>query len=71
MSSTDGRPWEAAGDLPWDTPDELERADSEDWRGNLHLADWPMHLAGPEYSLNKGTDLHRWWRMRPRERPGL
>ncbi len=23
------------------------------WRGDVHLDDWPEHLAGPEYRLKK------------------
>lgn len=54
MSLHDGRPWEDEGDLPWDTPDaEWEPGDSEAWRGDLHLDDWPESLAGPEYWLYK------------------
>jgi hypothetical protein len=54
MSLHDGRPWEEEGDLPWDTPDaEWEPAESEAWRGDLHLDDWPENLAGPEYWLFK------------------
>jgi hypothetical protein len=30
-----------------------EHADSEAWRGDLHLDDWPENLAGPEYWLYK------------------
>jgi hypothetical protein len=57
MSQSDGRPWEGDGDLPWDTPDpEWETADSEAWRGNVHLGDWPENLAGPEYWLYKKED---------------
>jgi hypothetical protein len=50
MSQNDGRPWEGDGDLPWDTPDS---EDSEAWRGDVHLGDWPENLAGPEYWLYK------------------
>jgi hypothetical protein len=55
MSLDDGRPWEGSGeDLPWDTPDESwEPADTEAWRGDLHLGEWPESLAGPEYWLYK------------------
>ena len=31
---------------PWE-------AEDEDWRGDEHLADWPEHLAGPEYWMYK------------------
>jgi hypothetical protein len=34
-------------------PDDGEQADSEAWRGDLHLDDWPENLAGPEYWLYK------------------
>lgn len=54
MSQSDGRPWEDEGDLPWDTPDAAwEPADSEAWRDDLYLDDWPENLAGPEYWLYK------------------
>jgi hypothetical protein len=54
MSQQDGRPWESDGDLPWDTPDgDWEPAESEAWRGDIHLGDWPENLAGPEYWLYK------------------
>jgi hypothetical protein len=57
MSQSDGRPWEGEGDLPWDTPDpEWESGDSEAWRGDVHLGDWPENLAGPEYWLYKKED---------------
>ncbi len=57
MSQSDGRPWEGDDDLPWDTPDsEWESADSEVWRGDVHLGDWPESLAGPEYWLYKKED---------------
>jgi hypothetical protein len=32
---------------------EWEPADSEAWRGELHLGEWPENLAGPEYWLYK------------------
>ena len=51
MSQDDTRPWEAGGDLPWDTPEEDEQAEA--WRGDLHSDDWPESLAGPEYWLYK------------------
>jgi hypothetical protein len=53
MSQDDARPWELGGDLPWDTPDDGDQADSETWRGDLHGDDWPESLAGPEYWLYK------------------
>ena len=56
MSLNDGRPWEGDGNFPWDTPEgegEWEPADSEAWRGDLHLDGWPENLAGPEYWLYK------------------
>ncbi|HEU4474570.1 MAG TPA: hypothetical protein VFR72_07010 [Gemmatimonadales bacterium] len=59
MSLDDGLPWDGEGDLPWETPDaEWEPADTEAWRGDLHLDDWPENLAGPEYWLykNQGDD---------------
>ena len=52
MGQQDGLPWETEGDLPWSMPDEQEQADST-WRGDLHSADWPENLAGPEYWLYK------------------
>jgi len=30
-----------------------EEADVNDWRGDVHLADWPEDAAGPEYQLLK------------------
>ena len=27
--------------------------EDESWRGDAHLADWPEHLAGPEYWMFK------------------
>ena len=54
MSDHEGRPWESGGDLPWDTPDaEWDQADADAWRGDIHQADWPESLAGPEYWLYK------------------
>jgi hypothetical protein len=54
MPMDDGLPWEHDGDLPWDTPEgDWEPADSEAWRGDLHLGEWPENLAGPEYWLYK------------------
>jgi hypothetical protein len=38
---------------PWETPDE-EPEESEAWRGDVHLDDWPETLAGPEYWGGKG-----------------
>ena len=52
MGDHDGRPWEAGGDLPWDTPEMECEADAETWRGELYQ-DWPESLAGPEYWLYK------------------
>ena len=37
---------------------EGERAistDSEAWRGDVHLADWPWEFAGPEYKMYKSV----------------
>ena len=28
-----------------------EEGDVNDWRGDVHLADWPVQAAGPEYHL--------------------
>lgn len=53
MSEFDGRPWEAGGDLPWDTPETEAEVESDAWRGELHPDDWPESLAGPEYWLYK------------------
>ena len=59
MSMNDGRPWEGDGDLPWDTPDgEWEPADSEAWRGTLHLGEWPENLGSTRSSramMTKGS----------------
>ncbi len=42
-------------DLPWENDDngEPEPTDTEAWRGDLHLGEWPENLAGPEYWLWK------------------
>ena len=55
MGDQERRPWESGGDLPWDTPEEIEaEADSEGWRAELYPDDsWPENLAGPEYWLYK------------------
>ena len=53
MGDQEAQPWEAGGDLPWDTPEVETEADSEAWRGELHQDDWPENLAGPEYWLYK------------------
>ena len=54
MSFDDRQPWETSGDLPWDAPTaEHDLEDAEAWRGEVHLADWPEELAGPEYWLFK------------------
>jgi hypothetical protein len=47
-------PWETDGDLPW-ASDEPGRDAPEDepWRGEVHVAEWPEDLAGPEYWLYK------------------
>jgi len=54
MSTDEGLPWESGGDRPWDPPEgDWEHADSEAWRGDLHLGEWPENRAGPEYWLYK------------------
>ncbi len=53
MDEQDERPWESGGDLPWGTPEAECEGESEGWRGELHLDDWPENLAGPEYWLYK------------------
>jgi hypothetical protein len=54
MSTNEGLPWESGGDLPWETPEgDWDSADSEAWRGEVHLGEWPENLAGPEYWLYK------------------
>jgi hypothetical protein len=54
MSHYDGDPLEPDSSLPWETPEsQWESAENEDWRGELHLDDWPEDLAGPEYWLYK------------------
>jgi hypothetical protein len=30
-----------------------QEGSEQGWRGDLHLGDWPEHLAGPEYRLRK------------------
>ena len=54
MSTDHERPWEGDADPPGEMPEaEWEPADSEAWRGELHLGEWPENLAGPEYWLYK------------------
>ena len=54
MGHRDDHSWENDGDLPWDTADGgWEPEDSEAWRGDVHVNDWPESLAGPEYWLYK------------------
>ncbi len=38
---------------PRDEPEELPLDTDEAWRGDVHLADWPEELAGPEYWMFK------------------
>ena len=63
MSENERRSWESESDLPWDTPEDQPWDDSAEepwaavddpWRGEMHLADWPEEMAGPEYWLYKG-----------------
>ena len=56
MSDRDARPWETDGDLPWDATEAEEDSLDGEWRGIVHLADWPENLAGPEYWLYKAQD---------------
>ncbi len=37
----------------WDEPEEPSLDTDEAWRGDVHLADWPEELAGPEYRMFK------------------
>lgn len=37
----------------WDANDDDPPPETEKWRGDLHLPDWPENLAGPEYWLFK------------------
>lgn len=53
MSEETGQPWESGGDLPWQTQEGESETESQTWRGELHLDDWPENLAGPEYWLYK------------------
>ena len=54
MSTDHEQRWEGDEDPPGETPGgEWEPADSEAWRGELHLGEWPENLAGPEYWLYK------------------
>ncbi len=53
MSDETGQPWESGGDLPWQTQGDESETESQTWRGELHLDDWPENLAGPEYWLYK------------------
>jgi hypothetical protein len=52
MDHNDERSWEE-GDQSWETGGGWEPADSEAWRGDVHVNDWPESLAGPEYWLYK------------------
>jgi hypothetical protein len=53
MDHNDERSWEGEGDQLWKTGGGWEPADSETWRGDVHVNDWPESLAGPEYWLYK------------------
>jgi hypothetical protein len=54
MGTNEELPWETDGDLPWETSGgDWNSADSEAWRGEVHLGEWPENLAGPEYWLYK------------------
>ena len=54
MSTNEGLPWESGGDLPWETPEgDWDSADTDAWRGDVHLGEWPENLAGSEYWLYK------------------
>ncbi|HKH84299.1 MAG TPA: hypothetical protein VKA25_11485 [Gemmatimonadales bacterium] len=53
MSDETGQAWESGGDLPWQTQEDESQAESQAWRGEVHLDDWPENLAGPEYWLYK------------------
>jgi hypothetical protein len=46
--------WEDSEDLPWESAgDEWEPSDTEAWRGDVHITEWPEGMAGPEYWLYK------------------
>lgn len=54
--SLEEQPWEQDGEESWRShgsdwhrPAEVR----ENWRGEVHLRDWPEELAGPEYWLYK------------------
>ena len=52
MSCFDGFPLpprDEDGD-EWEDSDDLEDDDAP-WRGDLHLDEWPEHLAGPTYEM--------------------
>jgi hypothetical protein len=54
MSEANRLSWGDGGDLPWGSDeDEWDTAETEAWRGEMHLRDWPEELAGPEYWLYK------------------
>ena len=43
-------------DRPWVPPDEDSEPEDEAWRGDVHLEEWPEHLAGPEYWSGNGEE---------------
>lgn len=48
------RPWDEEQTPEWEPPPEFEPTpDESEWRGDVHLEDWPENLAGPEYWLYK------------------
>ncbi len=54
MSDRERLPWESEGDLPWASNEAgWEPLESDPWRGDVHLDQWPEELAGPEYWLYK------------------
>jgi len=42
---------------PQEEEQSAEPDSEDDWRGRTHLADWPEHMAGPEYWLFKRDGL--------------
>ena len=54
MSHMNEQPWESEEDRSWEAPNgSWEPDESESWRGDVHINDWPENLAGPEYWLYK------------------
>lgn len=50
-TTEEAEPWDVECEAESDETDETD--DNVEWRGNVHFADWPEELAGPEYWLYK------------------